>query len=400
MILRADARSIPLADGCVQCVVTSPPYFGLRDYGVVGQIGLEESPEEYVATMVQVFREVRRVLRDDGTVWLNLGDSYSRVPEKGGSGTFNGRNGAGDGYGDAQRIKREPEGSSDGLVGRAERAAVRVGAAGLKPKDLCMIPARVALALQADGWWLRSDIIWAKKNPMPGSQRDRCTSSHEYVFMLAKSARYFFDADAVAEPSVSDHPSGNGYKRDARLTFRDAGGPRGSEQQWAMSPTRAKRDVWWLNSEPFPDAHFATFPQKLVEPCILAGTSAKGCCAKCGAPWVRVTDVDYIAQSPISATDKARNPAQGNNFATRALGRASKLSTTKGWRPTCSHGAPVVPCTVLDPFLGSGTVGKVCERLGRRWVGLELSAPYIEIARKRTAQCGLFTGFSEPEGGI
>ena len=188
MIIQADARNIPLRDGCVQTVVTSPPYWGLRDYGVSGQIGLEPTPEDYVATMVAVFREVRRVLRDDGTVWLNLGDSYA-----------------------VRRYWRRSEAVRQ--IGSRRRIAARISTrqafraewrrhevlAGLKPKDLCGIPWRVAFALQADGWYLRSDIIWAKPNPMPESVTDRPTRSHEYIFLLSKSERYFYDADAIRE---------------------------------------------------------------------------------------------------------------------------------------------------------------------------------------------------------
>lgn len=194
MLIRGDARFLPLADRCVNCVVTSPPYFGLRDYGAEIQLGLEATPDDYVTALVAVFREVRRVLGDDGTVWLNLGDSYSRAPEKGGSGP-NGKNEDRWGYGIAQSTKA---GNSDGSVGRADRplGTRTIG----KPKDLVGIPWRVAFALQADGWYLRSDIIWSKPNPMPESVTDRPTKAHEYLFLLSKSERYYYDAAAIAEP--------------------------------------------------------------------------------------------------------------------------------------------------------------------------------------------------------
>lgn len=254
-IRRGDAltelRAMPY--GSVQCVVTSPPYWGLRDYGTTGQLGLEATPELYVAGLVEVFREVHRVLRDDGTLWLNLGDCYAtgggRVGEAPGGGK----------QGEAWRIR--------GLMTTPNRMPIP----GLKPKDLVGIPWRVAFALQADGWWLRSDIVWSKPNPMPESVTDRPTKAHEYLFLMAKAESYYYDGAAIAERSVSDHPSGNGYAREPRLTYRDENGPRGNVEQWQMSPTRNRRTVWTITT-PFAEAHFATFPQALVEPCILAGT--------------------------------------------------------------------------------------------------------------------------------
>lgn len=287
MILRGDARHIPLADKSVQMVCTSPPYWSLRDYNVVGQIGLEPTPEAYVETMVQVFCEVRRVLKDDGTVWLNLGDSYAS--------DFKGSGGPTPKH-------------------------------GLKPKDLCGIPWRVAFALQADGWYLRSDIIWAKPNPMPESVADRPTRSHEYLFLLAKQERYFYDADAIREEAIHEGETRVTTEKSLSYAQAIANGikPSGNGKLGSVITIqgRNRRDVWTINSEPTPEAHFATFPQKLVEPCILAGS--------------RVGDI------------------------------------------------------IFDPFIGSGTVGKVAARFGRRWVGLELSEPYIEIAKRRTAQMGLF----------
>lgn len=213
-----------LPDQSVNCCVTSPPYFGLRDYGVDGQIGLEATPDEFVAALVAVFREVRRVLRDDGTLWLNMGDSYG------------------------------------------------------KGKQLLLIPARVALALQADGWVLRQDIIWQKPNCMPSSVNDRCTSSHEHVFLLAKSTRYYFDHKAIQEDAVSDHQSGNGFKRPERLSYRNPdGSARGNDNHWTgVGGKRNRRDVWSIPVRPFKGAHFATFPPDLIEPCILAGCPVGG----------------------------------------------------------------------------------------------------------------------------
>ena len=230
MILTGDAveRLRELPDGIAQTCITSPPYFGLRDYGVEGQIGLEETPQEYVERLVTVFREVRRVLRDDGTLWLNLGDSYASQ-----GGAHGGRNDNQRGVG-ARRVH---------AAGGGDQAA-RTPPDGLKPKDLVGIPWRVAFALQADGWYLRSDIVWAKPNPMPESVRDRPTRAHEYVFLLSKNERYFYDHEAIKEPAVSNHPSSK----------------------------RNRRSVWHIPVRPFKGAHFAVFPEALVEPMVLAGS--------------------------------------------------------------------------------------------------------------------------------
>lgn len=368
MIIQADARHIPLADGSVQCVVTSPPYWGLRDYQVQGQIGLEPTPEAYVATMVQVFREVKKVLRDDGTLWLNLGDSYS-----------------GSGKGGQSEEKR----STNWQPIYIER---RQPTNGMKPKDLIGIPWRVAFALQADGWYLRSDIIWAKNNPMPESVTDRPTRSHEYLFLLSKSERYFYDSDAIREAAEygrrewKDEHYKNGDIRIHHKGTTTGGDP---------SAGRNRRDVWTVNSEPTPEAHFATFPQKLIEPCILAGTSAKGCCAECGAPRVRMTESTRLRNDVSVMSGKAEARANGIGYYrpnSRETGGVAGLvqRETTGWQPSCAHDAPTVPCMVFDPFGGTSTVGLVAERYGRKWVTLELSADYVQIARRRTRQLGLF----------
>ena len=281
-------RDVP--DASVQTCITSPPYWGLRDYGVAGQLGLESTPEEYVAALVAVFREVRRVLRDDGTLWLNLGDSYTT-----GASTA-------------------PRASDPKAVADLSRGVARIGTAGLKAKDLVGIPWRVAFALQADGWYLRSDIIWAKPNPMPESVTDRPTKAHEYVFLLSKGERYFYDAEAIREASVSDHRSGNGYARPEQLSR----GGRGQEQGWELTPWRNRRSVWTIATAPYPEAHFATFPPDLVKPCVMAGA--------------RIGDV------------------------------------------------------VLDPFGGAATALLVAKELGRRALGIDLSAAYCALAVKRLRQ--------------
>lgn len=279
-------RAMP--DSSVHCCVTSPPYFGLRDYGVEGQIGLEPTPDEFVAALVAVFREVRRVLRNDGTLWLNLGDSYCTTA------SYNAPRTSGGEYGRVAGV-RQP------------RAPIP---SGLKAKDLIGIPWRVAFALQADGWYLRQDIIWSKPNPMPESVRDRCTKAHEYMFMLSKGRRYFFDQDAIAEPMAesslarltqptldqqrgSDRVPGktNGPMKAVgkAMTFKRDGSKRGIQQHGQNNGThrpdredtvyygtRNKRSVWTVPTRGFKGAHFATFPPALVEPCILAGCPEGG----------------------------------------------------------------------------------------------------------------------------
>jgi DNA modification methylase len=254
LIVQADARALPFAGGSVQCCVTSPPYWGLRDYGISGQLGLEATPDAYVAQMVAVFREVWRVLRDDGVCWLNLGDSY-----------------AAQGGPEPAQTKWQVSGASDGQNGGKSRRTP----SGLKPKDLCGIPWRVAFALQADGWYLRSDVIWSKPNPMPESVTDRPTKAHEYVFLLTKSQRYYWDADAVREPNtagtISRLSSGPVQaKRDGpkNIVRMDGGG------EYKEANGRNIRSVWTIATQPYPGAHFATMPEKLVERCVLAGSKA------------------------------------------------------------------------------------------------------------------------------
>lgn len=251
-------RTLP--DQSVHTCVTSPPYFGLRDYGMAGQIGLEDTPDAFVARLVDVFREVRRVLRDDGTLWVNLGDSYAGyhgnknalMPTSATNGWTNGTN-------ENSRGDKRPQDI------------------GLKQKDLLGIPWRVAFALQADGWYLRQDIIWHKPNPMPESVTDRCTKAHEYVFLLSKSARYFFDAEAIKEPSA--YPGDNrASRRDLRKEIDPFCADNGSRARTGnpTGETRNRRSVWTVTTKPYAGAHFATFPPDLIEPCILAGCPVGG----------------------------------------------------------------------------------------------------------------------------
>lgn len=250
-----------LPDESVHCCVTSPPYFGLRDYGHADQIGLEPTPDEFVAAMVDVFREVRRVLRSDGTLWLNLGDSYA---------TQGGR-----GEARMEELGRPTLGAKTVAAARGAASGTKMPV-GLKPKDLIGIPWRVAFALQADGWWLRSSIIWHKPNPMPESVTDRPTSAHENLFLLAKSDRYFYDASAVRETSVTNDPrrpyTSEGAKQmDGRSEWRS-----GERRDGEDFTTRNLRNVWTVATQPFSEAHFATFPPDLIEPCVKAGCPAGG----------------------------------------------------------------------------------------------------------------------------
>ena len=306
-------RTLPA--GCVNTCVTSPPYFGLRDYGVDGQIGLEPTPQDFVDALVAVFREVNRVLRDDGTLWLNLGDSYAA--QRGGT-TMPAKTLAGgvSGKGDADAHR-----GHDGKAGHAHRNASKIG---LKHKDLIGIPWRVAFALQADGWYLRQDIIWHKPNPMPESVTDRCTKAHEYIFLLSKSPKYYFDCEAIKEPTLesSKKRAKSGWnptklnvsvKGPQNEVFEKMG------DRW-VKDTRNKRDVWTVTTKSCKEAHFATFPPDLIRPCILAGAPAGG--------------------------------------------------------------------LVLDPFMGAGTTAMVSKQEGRNYVGFELNPAYIEIAEKRIAAVG------------
>ena len=351
-------RLADLPGGSVHCCVTSPPYFGLRDYGHDEQLGNERRVEDYVDNLVDVFREVRRVLRDDGVAWLNLGDSYNS----------NASNQQGLGGSATSRV-----GGGDPVIGRRNKQVDT-----LKPKDLIGVPWRVAFALQADGWYLRQDIIWAKPNPMPESVTDRCTKSHEYIFLLTKSARYYYDNEAVKE--VTDSIGGAsrqfGASKQAGTFRQDIG------NEFTDNGTRNRRSVWTIATQPYKGAHFATYPPKLIEPCIKAGTSEEGCCSACGAPWVRLVErMQRKRQRPNEYTKRTGEDGTGNSCANTVDGVDVK---TIGWQPSCQCvGARVVPCTVLDPFNGSGTTGDVSVRLGRQYVGCELNPDYVELAKRR-----------------
>jgi DNA modification methylase len=402
-------REMP--DESVQCVCTSPPYWGLRDYGVDGQLGLEETPEQFVASMVEVFAEVRRVLRGDGTLWLNIGDSYA--------GSAGGSSSLDEGHAGKHTGNKSATSAKSSAGGRR--------APGIKPKDLVGVPWMLACALRADGWYLRRDIIWSKPNPMPESVTDRPTSSHEYLFLLSKAPRYFYDAEAIREPATfagpngaqkspfaqgfarrspdqererQDKQRGHGRRHDG---FNDRWDSMSKEEQQALG--RNKRSVWAIATRPYPDAHFATFPPGLVEPCILAGSPPR-VCGECWAPWTRQLDVDYVKSPKHGAGSVVgRKEASGqNNFDGAGMPRLSKVVTTTGWQPTCNHKDDSGNATVLDPFAGAATTGLVATQLGRDFIGIELNPEYVQLGEDRIRRweanpAGHLTGDPEPLDG-
>lgn len=377
----------------VHCVMTSPPYFRLRDYGVPGQVGLEETGEEYIEKLVSIFRQVRRVLRRDGTLFLNMGDGYV---------------GAWRGGDPKKRVTADQK-------ERLAEIAVKSGTVfGLKAKQLIGMPWRLALALQADGWWIRQDNIWQKGNVMPESTRDRTTRAHEYLFHLTRSSHYYYDSFAIEEPQNvhertrrlreqknglstvyalrRDDPS-HGQSRPGRVGAARSAAAR---QALAIKGTRNKRSVWLIGTQPSKDAHFATFPEKLVEPCILAGTSEKGCCSLCGMPRSRILERRFYGDHNRARTERlvvGHDASGGMNGDTYYQNHVPPKMI--GWTD-CSCGlGKVIPCTVLDPFLGSGTTAVVALKLGRRFIGIELNPEYAEIARRRIAP--LIEGGGRPQ---
>ena len=363
-----------LPECSVQCCVTSPPYWGLRDYGHSDQLGLEPTPEAYVANMVSVFREVRRVLREDGTLWLNIGDTYAGY------------------HGNKNAAYDAAPSNKSGYFENQRQTLVNHN--GIKNKDLVGIPWRVAFALQADGWWLRQDIIWHKPNPMPESVTDRCTKAHEYIFLLTKSARYFYDAEAVKE-GATNRPSGNKGKSWGTNETADRSKGQGIVETtrgfvYEGGNSRNRRSVWTVSTKPYSGAHFATYPPDLIEPCILAGTSERGRCRACGAAWERVVEdtgervQQHYAPGTQSAIYKADGHAKKPSANSVLDTGFTRVMKTTGWQPTCqcNAGEPI-PCLVLDPFNGSGTTGEVCIKHGRHYVGCELNQDYIELAKQR-----------------
>jgi DNA modification methylase len=469
-LIHGDARHLPLADASVQCIVTSPPYWGLRKYAgeqeIVwdgdpahahrwtstrhtgagrtngkerwnhtghgehghesaetnfckcgawrGAFGLEPTIDLYIQHTVEILRECWRVLRADGVLFWNIGDSYfASGVRKNNFDTFKPT------YGTMGPMNSEKRRAAD-----VER---EMSGTNLKPKDLCLIPARVALAAQSDGWWVRSVIVWCKPNPMPESATDRPTNAYEHILMLTKSERYFWDADAVRERCESgpsdirkmqeslpriggkslddDDPlhKANGHtnigvKRavggtrvHGNLPGRDDGGAACNDPGQLF---RNMRNVWMVATQPYSGAHFATFPEELPRRCILAATSAKGCCAQCGAPWERVsTPAETSGQSWNG--DAMKNAGINRNeikdFAGAAFFENYVPPRTVGWRPTCGcrgQRGQTVPCVVLDPFGGSGTTGRVALELRRRAVLVDIAynAEYRALAERRTRE--------------
>jgi DNA modification methylase len=463
-LIHGDARKIPLPDASVQCIVTSPPYWGLRKYageqdvvwangtrtqGIVrcnngdhdwvdesieiteavgnwqqaengtglksgvsqtrfkgdvkaanakrstsiprgtctlcgawrGGYGLEPTIEMYIAHSVEILRELRRVLRPDGVLFWNLGDSYSAMK----------------GYSGALKPSDMQSSNRGSLRGKDSFLPQRNPQSGLKPKDLCLIPERIALAAQADGWWVRSRIIWAKPNPMPESVTDRPTDALEHIWMFTRSERYFWDADAVREVTGRETPpeeyaNGDGHNVPSGTLEQGVNAGFGSKKTRFTNPGgRNMRNVWTFSTQPYPEAHFATFPEELPRRCILAATSQKGACAQCGAPWERVTRRKFYGDW---------NPHPGSNAATVVNGQTADRKgeafaeswtppQTLGWTPTCrcrSQHGKTVDCLVLDPFGGSGTTGRVALELGRRAVLVDIAynAEYRALAEKRT----------------
>ena len=428
-IFGGDCRTIlaELPEASVDCVVTSPPYWGLRDYGtaewlggdelhdhrgsvvrttvpvmaspkqranrgshgvrsgdcecgavrVDSQIGLEPSPESYVAALVDVFREVWRVLKPSGTVWLNLGDTYA----------------ANRTWQADQTIATTPNGYEAGS---------RVPP-GLKSKDLVGIPWRVAFALQAAGWYLRSDVIWAKPNPMPESVTDRPTKAHEYVFMLTKAPRYYFDSFAVREPisesmqrAIDRGPraaAGQNMERYATWQARsDLFGGDSANALFASADGLSRaaagrnvRTVWTMAPQPYPGTHFAVFPPELPERCIKASSSEHGVCPECGTPWVRQVELERVPRPERLWTAKENPDRQDEGHPETKWTRA----TSTGWAAGCPHGLDPVPATILDPFGGTGTVGLAANRLSRRAILVDLNPTYLRQSLTRAAQTPL-----------
>jgi len=415
-----------LEDQSVNCCVTSPPYWGLRDYGTakwVGgdpdcshkrdskfsescstgqkalegaigdgiykttckrcgavredeQLGLEETPEEYVDNLVKVFREVKRVLRDDGTLWLNLGDSYCMTSMRGKNSSFNGC----------------VDQSKQGIVGIEKHIPD-----GLKPKDLVGIPWRVAFALQADGWYLRQDIIWHKPNPMPESVRDRCTKAHEYVFLFSKQERYYFEQ--MVEPAQYDGRKDTMLKGSQKYntavmpnqpvhTMASQG-----HERWVKDDkgnyVRNKRSVWNVPTRPFKEAHFATFPELLIEPMIQAGCP-EFVCNKCGEPRRKIIEREQAPEEVFTKKNSPDDCHSGSHVKGEFKGHGGTLQKWRNEHPDkflgytdCGCGEGFREGVVLDPFFGAGTVGVVAIKQGKKYIGIELNKEYIEIANNR-----------------
>jgi len=373
--LKGDAKEKlkEIPDEHIHTCVTSPPYFGLRDYHHDGQIGLEEGLTDYINNLVEVFLEVKRVLHPTGTLWLNIGDSYSGSGGPGGD--FRDGKG-GDEYG--RSYDRNPK--------------------GLKGKDLCMVPERVSMALQEEGYYLRSKIIWAKAvsfndkysgSCMPESAQDRPTNSHEMFYLFSKFPKYFYDEKAVAEAVHNPSRIGEirGKHKDSKRDTENAN--RIMKGGGEIGSTRKLRDVWTINPAQFSEAHFAVFPIELVEPSIKAGTSQYGVCSECGNPYKRVTEENVelcsgLGKSGRKPQEKHKNSIESHSGDYDIRMGPKKTTETVGWEKTCNcENSKVEKARVLDPFAGSGTTAIASLKHQRKFIGIELNEDYIDLAKKR-----------------
>ena len=379
-----------LAPQSIQTIVTSPPYFGLRRYLPTDhpmramEIGTEQTPEEYVERLVAVFRALRPALKDDATLWINIGDSYCTRS-------------ASRKQGNRDVIRAFADGELPSWREYAEQGRVRYSStlrdSGLKDKDLIGIPWLLAFALRADGWWLRSEITWAKVSVMPESIRDRPTSSTEKIFLLAKSASYFCDMDAIREPYAEGskdryrYQFGNGES--AAVNKSPAIGD-GSGHNAEMNPLgRNARNFWLLGPDAYPGSHYATFPREIPRRAILAGTSARGECSRCGKAWRRVVETDNPSKDANIGIDMSGGAARTANPQTSAGmhrngGGVYSSRVSVGWEPQCSCSAPIVPQIVCDPFMGSGTTARVAIEEGRRWTGCDIDERNARLVEGRT----------------
>jgi DNA modification methylase len=422
-----------IPDESVHTCITSPPYYGLRDYGtgtwvggdpdcshqrdskrsettitghknmneqghVVGdgifkstcrkcgatredeQIGLEDSPEEFIEKLVSVFREVKRVLHPSGTLWINIGDSYCGTGHKG-----------------DHTDPKHKEGRNGQVIAKNNKLS------GYKSKDLIGIPWMLAFALRADGWYLRQDIIWSKPNCMPESVKDRCTKSHEYIFLLSKSKKYFYDSEAIKEPVKQDW--GTRVRTNGKYHNEGTGLQPHSGLEKSYE-TKNKRSVWNVSPKPYSEAHFAVFPPELIEPCVLAGTSQGGCCSTCFAPYVRTTgrpcqqcgeiiptqgkeckacgfrNTEWMNEREINA-QKRGVIGGGHRHTARKKNMTTATVASNRYLPSCDCDAEQIPCTVLDPFGGSGTTAGVALKHHRNAILCELNEEYTELINNR-----------------
>jgi len=388
-----------LPSNSVHCVITSPPYYGLRNYNTPpqtwgewsGHLGMEPTPDLFVEHLVEVFREVKRVLTADGTLWVVIGDTYH-----GSWGNYGNRPEL-DGKTLNQREKNCEAYSRRGTADHRERPPSSFKIDGLKPKDLMGVPWKLAFALRDDGWWLRQDIIWAKTSCMPESVRDRCTRSHEYVFLFSKSSQYYYDWFAIREPVADvsmervkygwdcDRPStkNNAFQTGDGLHFEVMG------DRWTNSAGRNKRDVWFVGPKPFKGAHFATFPVELIRPMIKAGCPEK-VCSTCGKSWERRVE---MRRPPADVYTKSKRPLEICAFSIKGAPDRACGQKYQDWinanppddrlEPTCDCNAETKCGTVLDPFNGSATTGVVAMQEKRDYIGIELNPEYVVMSKNR-----------------